>query len=207
MYNGFYQMIKKIVPLALVLILALIVLFVSIRATTANARQSLAAASLKFTVQPMPSPEATVSSSPKLNYFLAYPGILPDSPLYKLKMVRDRIWEWLTTGRLEKANLFLLYADKRLGAGKALIDGNKVSLGFTTLLKGEKYLERAIDETEKAKKEGREVETLAEKLKNASLKHEEILLELKEKLTADGKTTIDDLLKFVKTLQEKAAKI
>jgi len=200
-------MIKKIVPLALVFILALSVLFVSIRTTTADARQSLVSTSLEFTVQPLPSPEATVSSSPKINYFLAYPGILPDNPLYKLKMVRDRIWEWLTTGRLEKANLFLLYADKRLGAGKALIEGNKVDLGLATLLKGEKYLERAIGEIEKAKKEGREVETLAEKLKNASLKHEEVLLELKEKLTADGETAVDNLLKFVKTLQEKVAKI
>ena len=118
MYNGFYQMIKKIVPLALVFILALSVLFVSIRTTTADARQSLVSTSLEFTVQPLPSPEATVSSSPKINYFLAYPGILPDNPLYKLKMVRDRIWEWLTTGRLEKANLFLLYAEKGWGRGK-----------------------------------------------------------------------------------------
>ena len=207
MYNGFYRMIKKIIPLGLVFILALGVLFVSIHTTTANARQSLASTSLKFTVQPVPSPEATVSSSPKVNYFLAYPGILPDNPLYRLKMVRDRIWEWLTTGRLEKANLFLLYADKRLGAGKALIEGNKMDLGFSTLLKGEKYLERAIGEAEKAMEEGRKVETLVGRLKNASLKHEEVLLELKEKLTAEGETAVDDLLKFVKTLQEKAAKI
>lgn len=201
-------MLKKFVPLAAVLLFALGILFVSVqRTTTVGAQFSLAAATLKFSVSPLPSPQATVSPQPKVDYFLVYPGILPDSPLYKLKMVRDQVWVWLTTGSVERTNLFLLYADKRMGAGKALIEGNKVSLGLSTILKGEKYLERAIEGAKKAKKEGRELKGLEGKLKNASLKHEEILLELKERASSEGKAAFDDLLKFVRTLQEKIGEI
>lgn len=200
-------MIKKIVPLAAICFFAFAILFVSIKRTTVDIRPSLAAAKIKFSVSPAPSPAATVSPTPKSNYFLVYPGILPDSPLYQLKMVRDRIWIWLTSGTVERANLFLLYADKRVGAGKALIEGNKVGLGVSTILKGEKYLERAIKEIEKAKKEGKEVGLQAGKIKNALLKYEEVLFELEEKVNPEGKAAIEDLLKFMKTLQEKATKI
>jgi len=196
-------MIKKIIFLGAVLALALTILFVSIRTTTVNATYNLSLATIKFAVSPIPSPEATVSSIPKSSYFLAYPGILPDSPLYRFKMVRDRIWEWLTTGAESRAKLFLLYADKRLGAGKALIEGNQISLGVSTILKGEKYFERAIGEAEKEKKTKGEVLSLGEKLREASLKHEEVLLELKEKVSPDAKPAVDDLLKFIKSLQEK----
>ncbi len=201
------QMVKKIVPLAVICLFALGILGISLRRATVDARPSLAAASLKFSVSPIPSPEASVSSKPKSDYLLVYPGILPDSPLYQLKMVRDRIWSWLTTGTIEKANLFLLYADKRVGAGKVLIEGNKVSLGLSTLLKGEKYVEKAINEAEKAKKEGKDAGALAGKIRKALVKYEEVLTELKEKVNPEGKTAVEDLLKFVKTLQEKAAKI
>jgi len=208
MYNWFRQMIKKIIFLGAVLVLALTILFVSIRATTVIATANLAAATIKFAVSPVPSPEASVSSKPQSSYFLAYPGILPDNPLYRFKMVRDRIWEWLTTGSGSRAKLFLLYADKRLGAGKALIDGNKVSLGVSTILKGEKYFERAILEAEKEKKIKRgQLSTFGETLRTAYLKYEEVLLELKEKASPDVKPAIDDLLKFLKSLQEKAAVI
>jgi hypothetical protein len=197
-------MLKKFVPLTAVLIFALSILLVSIRRTTVAAPPSLAAASLKFSVSPLPSPQATVSSPAKVDYFLVYPGILPDSPLYKVKMVRDQVWVWLTTGAIERANLFLLYADKRLGAGKALIEGNKAGLGISTILKGEKYLEKAIAETQKAKKEGKDINVLGGKLRTALLKHEEVLLTLKERASGEGQAAFDDLLKFVRTLREKA---
>ena len=52
-----------------------------------------------------------------INYPLAYPGILPDNPLYPLKMLRDRIVFFLINDPFKKAEFNLLQADKRLGAG------------------------------------------------------------------------------------------
>lgn len=115
-----------------------------------------------------------------VDYYLPYPGILPDHPLYWLKMMRDRVQLWLTTKPLAKAEKLLLYADKRLGAGWALIEGNKQELGVTTLTKGEKYLARAIAEADKLGKGGDETR-FKERLEKGIRKHQEVLGLLREK--------------------------
>lgn len=113
----------------------------------------------------------------EVDYYLPYPGILPDHPLYWLKMIRDRVQLLLTTEPLVKAKKLLLYADKRLGAGWALIEGNKVDLGITTLTKAEKYLERAVIAAEKLG-DNDEERRFKEKLEKAEMKHKEVLLKL-----------------------------
>lgn len=137
------------------------------------------------------APEAKES----VDYYLSYPGILPDHPLYWLKMVRDRVQLWLTTKPLVKAERLLLYADKRLGAGWALVDGNKVDLGVTTLTKGEKYLERVMIAAEGLGEGGEEMR-FKEKLNKARMKHEEVLLLLEEKLGDEYKEVMEQILQI-----------
>ena len=124
--------------------------------------------------------EEIVMEENAVDYYLPYPGILPDHPLYWLKMIRDRIQLWLVTGDLAKAEKYLLYADKRLGAGWALVDGNKVDLGIATLTKAEKYLEKAILTAAKLGK-GKEL-IFKSRLEKATMKHQQVLLMLIEKL-------------------------
>lgn len=196
-------MLKKIIPILAVLSFAVWILFTSLSQVTTY-KLSFAAAGLKYAVSATPVP--TITSQPQIEYFLAYPGVLPDSPLYKIKMLRDKVWLWLTTDVVRKAELFLLYADKRIGAGKVLVEGNQVPLGISTLTKGVKYLERAIEQTKEAKTKGKKVDSLEKNIKNASLKYEEILVGLLEKVNSDGKAALDELLKSLKILQEKAHK-
>lgn len=132
-----------------------------------------------------------------VDYYLSYPGILPDHPLYWVKMIRDRVQLWLTTNPLAKAEKLLLYADKRLGAGWALIEGNKVELGVTTLTKGEKYLERTMIETTKLGDGGDEMR-FKEKLVKAVMKHEEVLLLLEKKLGDEYKGMMEQMLQTTK---------
>src|SRR3989344_3654978 len=113
-----------------------------------------------------------------VDYYLPYPGILPDHPLYWLKMVRDRVGLVLTTAETAKAEKLLLYADKRLGAAWALIDGNKVPLGVSTLTKAEKYLEQAA--------QVRDSFTDKAKLDKAIQKHLEVLPLLQDKSGSYG---------------------
>lgn len=197
-------MFKRIIPVLAILSFAVWILFTSLSQATTYSKPSYAAAELKFTVSVTPVP--IITPQPKIEYFLPYPGILPDSPLYKIKMVRDKVWLWLTTDVVRKAELFLLYADKRIGAGRVLIEGNQVPLGISTLTKGVKYLERAIEQTKEAKTKGKKVDSLERNIKNASLKYEEILVGLSEKVNPDGKTALNELLKSLKILQEKTYK-
>lgn len=202
-------MYKKVILFLGVFIFGLGIFYISVRSVTIKAHPSFAAATLKFSVSPIPTvaTEATAAAQPKVEYVLAYPGILPDNPLYKLKMIRDRLWLWLTTNTVKRAGLLLLYADKRVGAGKVLIEGNQVPLGISTLVKGEKYLEQAIWEAEKAKAKEIKIDDLAKKLSRASLRHIEIVTELKGKVNDEGKNLLNDLYARLIELQKKASEL
>lgn len=130
-----------------------------------------------------------------VDYYLPYPGILPDHPLYWLKMMRDRVGLVLTTGETAKAEKLLLYADKRLGAAWALIEGNKVPLGVSTLTKAEKYLEEAWNK-------GKNL-PFQPKLSKAVKKHLEVLTGLKEK-SGDYKDLVEGMIVKLETINDQA---
>jgi len=198
------MMIKKTALVAITLVLAVGVLLISIDKTVSPTK---AASTLSFTVEPAStSPDLAGKESlqsSQVDYFLPYPGILPDSPLYKIKMVRDRIWLWLTRQSSKKLDLLLLFADKRIGAGEILIKGNKVALGVSTLTKGEKYLERAVGEVNRLSAEKRM--GAKEKLIKASLKYQEILENLLLRVSAEEKTELEKILNSLKSLREQLA--
>lgn len=109
------------------------ILVVSILSATTNPR----AAS-------QPSFFGPIVPETKVEYYLPYPGILPDSPVYKIKAMRDQIRLWITFDPIQKAKLQLLYADKRINAAKTLLEGGKPDLAISTATKAEKYLEKAV---------------------------------------------------------------
>lgn len=192
---------KKLALLLLTLAFGCGILFVSAWRAVSSAKPSLAAASVKFEVLSETTPLLT--PAPKVEYYLVYPGILPDHPLYKIKAVRDRIWLWLTTDLVKKSELLLLYADKRIGASKVLIEGNKIDLGISTVWKAEKYLEQAAEKAKEPKDNSLAKEQLKNRLEKASLKHEEILIELKEKVNPEAKSKIEEVLRFLREIQKR----
>jgi len=190
---------KNILTVFLTLIFAFGIL------TTSVLRASAQTSSQNYQIAPVEeqtTEEELIDQQEEVDYFLPYPGLLPDHFLYPLKMIRDRIWLWLTINPLKKADLLLLFADKRLGAGKALIEGNKIELGITTLTKAEKYLERAANQERIANQENEETEDFVGKLLMASLKHQEVLTELREKLTGSDLSVIDQTLEMSRRVRE-----
>lgn len=185
------------------LFFAVFILTISVVRTTAKTSPNLKLAA--NTPSPVLSPTPT-----SVDYYLPYPGILPDHFLYPLKMVRDRILLFLTTDPVKKAEVLLLFADKRLGASRALIEGGKTELGIATLTKAEKYLEQAVDQVIEANKKGKETKGLVERLMTANLKHQEVLDQLANKLSGDAKSvvektkeTINQSYQTIKALEEK----
>ncbi|OGD63679.1 hypothetical protein A2160_04490 [Candidatus Beckwithbacteria bacterium RBG_13_42_9] len=137
-------------------------------------------------------PAANDSASDKtVDYYLPYPGILPDHPLYWLKMARDRMTLWLTQDPQAKFDRLLLYADKRLGAAQVLVEGNQVDLGATTATKGEKYLEQAISQFQVLKANGKVTPELQTRVQKALLKHQELLTIMMGKVPDQMKSTLD----------------
>lgn len=141
----------------------------------------------------------------KADYYLPYPGLLPDSPVYKLKMVRDWLKLNVTFGELHKAQVELLFADKRIGAAQVLLDGGKSQLAASTASKGEIYLENAVNRTVKLTKNGQDVKSMLLTLSKAIAKHSEILNQMISKTAGDDRITLENSLKQTNSLAEKAS--
>lgn len=170
-------------------------------------------ADAKTIVFPAPSPEqstAPVNCAPRqqeINYYLPYPGILPDHPLYWLKMLRDRIKLDLTKDPVSHYQLLLLYADKRIGAAQVLIQGNKVSLGTPTAVKAEKYIQRVLVEFENLKRAGKTTAIMEDQVVKVTAKHQEILQKLLDKAGASDQGQIRPILEDSQRDYQQALKI
>lgn len=139
-----------------------------------------------------------------VEYYLPYPGVLPDSPLYKLKAVRDWVWLRLTIGEEEKSKKELLFADKRINAAVFLVEGGKEALGVSTATKAEKYLSEAIGRVEKLVKEGKDEKSLVNTLIVASAKHLELLESINKKATGDRVEVVGQAWQMTKVAHERA---
>ena len=115
------------------------------------------------------------SGSGEVDYYLAYPGMLPDHPFYWAKMVRDRVMLIVERNPQKRLERLLLYADKRIGAAEVLAEGNKPELAVSTATKAEKYLEQAAAQYLKLQVTGNEVQEYGKQLEKAQRKHYELL--------------------------------
>lgn len=87
-------------------------------------------------------------------YSLPYPGILPDNPLYKLKVIRDFVMGFFISDPVKKSNYNLLMADKRTSASQILFDSGKQKLALDTISKAQNYYELAIEQVDLSRKQG-----------------------------------------------------
>jgi hypothetical protein len=122
------------------------------------------------------------SASPVADYPLPYPGILPNNPLYPIKMVRDKIILLLITDPYKKAQFNLLQADKRMEAAIFLVNEDKknAKLAVTTIEKGENYYHDAVADTAALQKEGRDVGNFLRDLDHAAAKHISLMTNLQK---------------------------
>ncbi len=140
-----------------------------------------------------------------INYNLAYPGkILPDNFFWPLKAFRDRVWLWVTTNPSRKAELNLLFADKRLGASKILFERGKAEEGYIVLTKAEKYLETAQFLEKQNRIKGLDTYEFLLRIANASLKHGEVINEVLKVAPDDAKPNIQVLERYPKKVFEEA---
>ena len=131
---------------------------------------------------PIPTGSLTPSPTPAMiDYQLPYPGILPGSPLYSLKMVRDRLLELFISDSLKKSNFYLLQADKRLGSSLMLFEKGDRALAQTTLSKGLNYLDKALEKAIGAKNSTKDVGDIFARIKNSSIKQRQEIESLNKK--------------------------
>jgi hypothetical protein len=142
-----------------------------------------------------------------IKYELPFPGILPDNFfLYKLKMGRDKLWEFLISDLERKAYFEILMADKRVAAAENLFFiKNKTDLSISTLSKGFKYLEKVPPVVSALREKNFNVNNLIDKLTGATLKHEKVIEKMltRNNLSKSDKDRLSELLKNYTDFEEK----
>lgn len=150
-----------------------------------------------FSVSPEPSPQT---------YDMAYPGILPDHPLYFLKVARAQVMDFFTGQPLDKASFELLQSDKHLAAGYTLLKQNQsTELAYESVDTAQDYLEEAMHQTSVAKKNGMDIQEMCQKLKLASTQHTLMLTELEKYVVEKDKAKFQEEKTRAKDLSKRAA--
>ena len=127
----------RVLAIAVTVLIAFFILFVSIlRTASITPNFKNAPLSDSQLVENMLAENREISEL--ISYELVYPGsVLPDHNLWRMKVIRVRIWLVLTVGADNKSELNLLFADKRLAAADILFDKGEYDKGYTTLAKAE----------------------------------------------------------------------
>ncbi len=157
------------------IILSTVTFFLSIYILLATAY----AQEIKTTVTPssVNGGMVPVTSPTPVDYQLPYPGMLPDNPLFFLKVFRDTLTSFVLSKPIDKVNFDLLQSDKNIQASYLLItqQQGKTLLAFQTFSQAQDYFGQAILQVQNAKKQGYSTKDLANKLSDANQKHEQIL--------------------------------
>lgn len=153
---------------------------------------------------PMPSltPTATPTDEP-FRYELPYPGVLPGTFLYNLKVLRDKITEILISDSVKKSDFYLLQADKRLAASLMLFEKGDHVLAETTLSKGQNYLEKSLEKAIKAREEEADANEITTRIKSSAVKQKQEIEKLIKRARGETVQKLKGDLKRAEELEKR----
>lgn len=135
----------------------------------------------------------------KADYSLAWPGILPDNKIYKLKVLRNKIIYKMIINSVKKVEFDLLMADKTIYASKLLVEKGEIALAKDTALKGENYYSMLVQDYNNALLRGKKIpQDLDRKITLAAMKHQEVLADLESKVSGEDKEIFKVVINFSK---------
>lgn len=122
----------------------------------------------------LPSPILAESS-----YVLPYPSFMPGNIFYKINFIQEKLDKYWYFGNFSKFTYNLKLADKYLIEAKTLFEYKQYLLANEALKKSDKYFIEVHLFLGKAKLEGKNTTEKEQILKEAAIKHGEILEQLK----------------------------
>lgn len=154
------------------------------------------------------SQSITLPEKEEVVYDLPYPGMLPDNPLHIFKDMRDGIFEFFTRDNLKKAELLLLYSDKRVRAAELLVGKGKSALAAETLLEAEKNSLKIPPLLAETKKQGATAPgTFLLKLKQSNVKHRQVIEKLLQQSPQGEQDRFDEIVKINKEVTKQFSKL
>lgn len=122
--------------------------------------------------------------------------VLPDSPLWGLKELRDKVWFGITPTHIRRAELALLFADKRILIAESLFKQGKNDIALSTFIKGEEYLKVAVREERVAREGGVDTDQFLTKFALSIIRHQEIIESLIHLVPEEAKGVILENKKY-----------
>ncbi|GEM_PF-1458137 len=140
------------------------------------------------------TPAVYAQTPPATAYQFPWPGILPDHPLYKLKVLRNKIISKIIYSPVKLIEFDLLMADKTLYASKLLLDKGKGDLAKETALKGQNYFSILVSDYARAKQKSEVIPgQLRARIAGAYEAHQQLIRYLGQKAAVADKKTYRDI--------------
>lgn len=125
---------------------------------------------------------------------LPAPGMLPGNPFYFLKSVTEGIGTFFTFGDVAKANRLLALAEVRASEINALVDRGDIKRAEKATERYQAGIDRALARAEKAKERGKDVDELLARFAEKTIRHQEVLLRVYEKVPERAKEAIEKVI-------------
>lgn len=109
------------------------------------------------------------------SYVLPYPSAMPGNKFYSLHKVLERIEKYWYFGDFGQFKYSLKESDKYLVEAKILFEYNQYLLAFEALKKSDIYFQQTLPSLLKAQKNGKNIVSKRETLRQASVKHRGVL--------------------------------
>lgn len=138
---------------------------------------------------------------------LPNPGLTPDSSFYFLDTLGEKIGMFFAFSAKKKAEKALKYAGEKLAEVKAMAEQKEIKALEKANQKYKKFLELANQKTQDAKERGKDVEELATLITEKTLKHQEVLSEVFEKVPEEAKKGIEKAIEVSRRGSETAIQL
>lgn len=144
---------------------------------------------------------------------LPKPEIMPDSPLYILKIWYEKIIIFISFGDVRRAERYSKLAEERLREAEQMTREGKQELAKKALAEYEIYLNKALEKAEALKKQAQEtaeseakerINQALEKVSESTLKNQEVLLRVYQLVPEPAREAIERAIKLTKTGYERA---
>lgn len=124
----------------------------------------------------------TPVSYAEFSYVLPYPSFMPGSPFYKLNLIKEEILKYWYFGNFGQFTYNLKQSDKYLVEAKTLFGYKQHLFGYQALKNSDNYFRQTLSYLLKAQTEGKEIVQKETILKEAALKHIEVLRVVKQQI-------------------------
>lgn len=123
---------------------------------------------------------ATSFSFAESDYVLLYPSSMPGSKFYQIRLIWDEVKKYWYFGSFGQFEYNLKQSDKYLVEAKTLFEYKQYLLGYKALKRSNDYFMKVNPYLNKARIENKNISQRQNMLKEAALKHIEVLKKTKQ---------------------------